>query len=147
MNPEENQNQNETLRKIAVDMLTRIDQGATMTSDGIARDMMDLVANYGYRSYDKVAKRVLQCFNANPDYYCGDHPLRYTNLSQMWREHYPHAYEAHQEQLRAKREAKERAESDEKSVINQLMKDMAQDLVNRDASPLMGFEPTDGEGQ
>ncbi len=145
MNPEETQD--ETLRKIAVDMLTRIDNGTQMNSDGIARDMMDLVANYGYRSYDKVAKRVLQCFNSNPNFYAGDHPLRYTNLSQMWREHYPHAYEAHQEQLRAKQEAKKQAESQEKSVINQLMNDMAKDLVNRDNFPLMGFEPTDGEGQ
>ncbi len=133
MTPEENQE--ETLQMIAVDMLTRIDDGARMTSNGIAREMMDLVANYGYRSYDKVAKRVLECFNENPDYYRGDHPLRYTNLSQMWREHYPHAYEAHQDAIRAKREAKQKMEAEEKSVVDLMMDDMLRGHI--------GFEPTE----
>jgi hypothetical protein len=134
MNPEEQQE--ETLRKIAVDMLTRIDNGTRMTSDGIARYMMDLVANYGYRSYEEVAKRVLAIFHSNPDNFRGDTPLRYHNLSVMWREQFPESYEEHQQRLRAQREAKEKKDAEDKSVVDLLMDDLSRGFV--------GFEPTEG---
>lgn len=137
MNPEEEKN--DTLQRIAVDMLTRIDSGARMTSDGIARYMMELVANYGYTSYDDVAKRVLAIFDSNPDNFCGDTPLRYHNLTLMWRERFPESYEAHQQRLRAQQEAKEQKDAEEKSVVDLLMDDLSRGFI--------GFEPTEGEGQ
>lgn len=139
--------QEETLQMIAVDMLTRIDCGPRMTSDGIARFMMDLVANYNYTQYDDVAKRVISVFIANPDNFCGDTPLRYHNLTLLWRERFPDSYEEHQQRLRAKREAELERDNEDKSVVAEMMDNLAQDLVNRDHFSLLGFEPTDGEGQ
>lgn len=134
MNPEEERN--DTLQRIAVDMLTRIDDGARMTSDGIARYMMNLVANYGWTSYDKLAERVLKVFNANPNNFRGDTPLRYHNLTLVWREQFPELYEAYQRRLRAQREVKEKKDAEDKSVVDLLMDDLSRGFV--------GFEPTEG---
>ncbi len=132
MTPEEEQWRNNTLQRIAVDMLTRIDSGARMTSDGIARYMMDLVANYGYTSYEEVAKRVLAIFHSNPDNFCGDTPLRYHNLTLVWREQFPESYEAHQQRLRAQ----QGLDKVNKTVVDMMMDDMSRGFV--------GFEPTEG---
>ena len=136
MNPEEEQWRNDTLQRIAVDMLTRIDNGARMTSDGIARYMMNLVANYGIRSYEEVARRVLEDFHANPNTFGGDTPLRYHNLTLVWQERFPESYEAHQQRLRAQREAKEKKDAEDKSVVDLMMDDMSRGFI--------GFEPTEG---
>ena len=104
------------------------------------------MCNYGYGTYRKAMRTVLEYYNANPKVYRNDTPTRYTYMGQMWKEEYPDAYQKHQQQLRAKREAQKIAE--EKTVINQMMSDMAHDLVNRDhLNSMIGFEPTDGEGQ
>lgn len=130
MNPEEEQN--DTLQRIAVDMLRRIDGGARMTSDGIARYMLNLIANYGYTSYDDVAKRVLEIFHSNPDTFRGDTPLRYHNLTLVWRERFPESYEEHQQRLRAQ----QNLDKEDKTVVDLMMDDMSRGFV--------GFEPTEG---
>lgn len=132
MNPEEEQWRNNTLQRIAVDMLTRIDNGARMTSDGIARYMMDLVANHDYTSYEEVAKRALEVFNANPAIFRGDTPLRYHNLTLVWRERFPESYEAYQQRLRAQQDL----DKENKTVVDLMMDDMSRGFV--------GFEPTEG---
>ena len=136
MNPE----QDEDRRQMAVDVLNGIDN-TNMNSDGLIRHAMDLMCNYGYTTYHKAMRRVLEYFNGNPTMYRGDTPTRYTYMGQLWREEYPDAYQAYREELLAKREA------ENKSIVNQLMSDLAHDLVNRDHLSLIGFEPTDGEGQ
>ena len=148
MTPDEQlKEQKNQLRKFAVDVLTRIDCGPRMTSDGIARYMMDLVANYGYTSYDDVAKRVLEIFNANPDNFRGDTPLRYHNLTLVWKERFPESYENHMQLRIARACATAERDAEDKSVVAEMMDNLAQDLVNRDHFSLLGFEPTDGEGQ
>lgn len=148
MNPEEQlKEQKNQLRKFATDVLTRIDCGPRMTSDGIARYMMDLVANYGIRSYDEAATRVLEIYRNNPLYFNGDNPMRYHNLSLLWQERFPEEYEAEQEAIRAKRKAEQERDEEDNSIVSDLMNNLAQDLVNRDHFSLLGFEPTDGEGQ
>lgn len=141
MTPEEQQ---EDRRQMAVDVLNGIDN-TNMNSDGLIRHAMDLMSNYGYRTYRKAMRTVLEYFNRNPSTYRNDTPTRYTYMGQLWREEYPDAYQAYQEKLRVKREAQKIAE--EKTVVNQLMSDLAHDLVNREHFSLIGFEPTDGEGQ
>ena len=137
MNPEEQlKEQKNQLRKFATDVLTRIDCGPRMTSDGIARYMMDLVANYGIRSYDEAATRVLEIYRNNPRYFNGDNPMRYHNLSLLWEERFPEEYKAEQDAIRAQREAKEQKDAEDKSVVDLLMDDLSRGFV--------GFEPTEG---
>ena len=136
MTPEEQlKEQKNQLRKFATDVLTRIDCGPRMTSDGIARYMMDLIANYGIRSHDEAATRVLEIYRNNPRYFNGDNPMRYHNLSVLWEERFPEEYKAEQDAIRAKREAKQKMEAEEKSVVDLMMDDMLRGHI--------GFEPTE----
>jgi|DEB0MinimDraft_4_1074332.scaffolds.fasta_scaffold12230_5 hypothetical protein len=137
--------QYEDRRQMAVDILNGIDN-TNMTSDGLIRHAMDLMCNYGYTTYRKAMRTVLEYYNANPKMYRNDIPTRYTYMGQLWREEYPDAYETYREELRAKREAQKIAE--EKTIVNQMISDLAHDLANRDQhNSMIGFEPTDGEGQ
>lgn len=141
MNPEEREDQ----RQMAVDILNGIDS-TNMNSDGLIRDAMDLMCNYGYTTYRSAMERVLEKYNANPKMYGNDTPLRYTYMKQMWREEYREAY--YQQMDRIRQEQKARQIAEEESVVNQMMSNLAHDLANRDQhNSMIGFEPTDGEGQ
>lgn len=122
----------EDKRRMAVDILNGIDN-TKMKSDGLIRNAMDLLCNYRYDSYEIAAKRTLKLYRANPDYFGGDTPTRYTYMGRWWKE-------------MENDETIQEHENQERSVINQLMNDMAKDLLLYPHT-IAGFEPTDGEGQ
>ncbi len=121
----EETNMKEDRRQMAVDVLNGIDN-TNMNSDGLIRDAMDLMCNYGYTTYRSAMERVLEKYNANPKMYRKDTPTRYTYMGQLWRKLY-------------NKPAPINEDADIKDVVNQEMREFAHDL--------MGFEPTDGEGQ
>ena len=126
--------QYEDRRQMAGDVLNGIDN-TNMNSDGLIRHAMDLMCNYGYNTYRKAMRRVLEYYNTTPKMYRNDTPTRYTYMGQLWREEYPDAYQAYREELRAKQEAKRKMEAEEKSVVDLMMDDMFRGHI--------GFEPTE----
>ena len=114
---------NEDLRRMAVDVLNGIDN-TNMNSDGLIRDAMDLMSNYGYRTYEEAMKRVLEKYNANPKMYVRDTPTRYTYMGQLWKELY--------------NKPARKEDTDIKEAVNDSMEQLARDLI--------GFEPT-GDSQ
>ncbi len=109
----------EDRRQMAVDNLNAIDNGNT-DSNSLMREAMDLMANYGYKTYDQAMERTLEKYRANPNYY-SDKPSAYCYMNAKWREMQPVVEDA-----------------DVTAAINQLMHELACDLL--------GFEPT-GDSQ
>tara|TARA_R110000823_G_scaffold203431_3_gene334515 strand:- start:4562 stop:4924 length:363 start_codon:yes stop_codon:yes gene_type:complete len=110
---------NEDRRQMAVDNLNAIDNGNT-DSDSLIRDAMDLMSNYGYKTYDQAMERTLEKYRANPNYF-SDTPNAYCYMRAKWKEMQPVV-----------------EDNDVTSAVNEVMAQMARDLA--------GYEPT-GDSQ
>lgn len=75
----------EDQKAMAIDGLNAIDRGANSTS--CYRHAMDLMSNYGFKTYREACEHVFERYTAQPHCYGGDTPNRYTNMSRMWEEY------------------------------------------------------------